>query len=160
VELEVIRSLVARKVVVISTGGGGIPVMRVGGQLQGLEAVIDKDRASALLAAQLHVDVFAISTDTDYVYLNYKKPDQTPLSFVTVSQLEEYHRAGHFPPGNMGPKIESVIHFLGSGGKQAVISSVELLCDAVAGHAGTRIVGDAEPRCETKAQELEEPVLR
>ncbi len=114
VELDVIRSLVARKVVVISTGGGGIPVMRVRGQLQGLEAVIDKDRASALLAAQLHVDLFAISTDTDYVYLNYKKPEQTPLTLVTVSQLEEYHRAGHFPPGNMGPKIESVIHFLRS----------------------------------------------
>ncbi|MFZ0792232.1 MAG: carbamate kinase, partial [Candidatus Korobacteraceae bacterium] len=128
VELDVIRSLVARKVVVISTGGGGIPVMRVGGQLQGLEAVIDKDRASALLAAQLHVDLFAISTDTDYVYLNYKKPEQSRLTLVTVSQLEEYHRAGHFPPGNMGPKIESVSHFLHAGGQEAVITSVELLC--------------------------------
>ena len=160
VELDVIRSLVARKVVVISTGGGGIPVMRVGGQLQGLEAVIDKDRASALLAAQLHVDLFAISTDTDYVYLNYKKPEQTRLTLVTVSQLEEYHRAGHFPPGNMGPKIESVIHFLHAGGQEAVITSVELLCAAVAGRAGTRIVSDAGPAGETATQELEEPVLR
>ena len=160
VELDVIRSLVARKVVVISTGGGGIPVMRVGGRLQGLEAVIDKDRASALLATQLHVDLFAISTDTDYVYLNYRKPDQTRLTFVTVSQLEEYQRAGHFPPGNMGPKIESVIHFLRSGGKAAVISSFELLCEAVAGRAGTRMVGDAEQARETVNQELEEPVLR
>ncbi len=160
VELEVIRSLVARKVVVISTGGGGIPVMRVGGQLQGLEAVIDKDRASALLAAQLHVDLFAISTDTDYVYLNYRKPGQTPLTFVTVSQLQQYQRAGHFPPGNMGPKIESVIHFLRNGGMEAVITSFELLCEAVAGRAGTRIVGDAEPTRATAAQELEEPVLR
>ena len=160
VELEVIRSLVARKVVVISTGGGGIPVMRVGGQLQGLEAVIDKDRAAALLAAQLHVDLFAISTDTDYVYLNHKKPDQTPLTFVTVSQLEEYQRAGHFPPGNMGPKIESVIHFLRSGGKEAVISSFEFLCEAVAGRAGTRVVSDSGWNKETAFQELEEPVLR
>lgn len=160
VELDVIRSLVARKVVVISTGGGGIPVMRVGGQLLGLDAVIDKDRSSALLAAQLRVDLFAISTDTDYVYLNYKKPGQTPLTFVTASQLEEYQRAGHFPPGNMGPKIESVIHFLRSGGKEAVISSFELLCEAVAGRAGTRIVSDAEPAIETAFQELEEPVLR
>lgn len=160
VELDVIRSLVARKVVVISTGGGGIPVMRVGGQLQGLEAVIDKDRASALLAAQLHVDLFAISTDTDYVYLNYKKPEQSRLTLVTVSQLEEYHRAGHFPPGNMGPKIESVIHFLHAGGQEAVITSVELLCAAVAGRAGTRIVSDAGPAGETATQELEEPVLR
>ena len=74
-----------------------------------MEAVIDKDRASALLASQLGVDLFAISTDTDYVYLNYKKPDQTPLTSVTASQLEQYQRAGHFPPGNMGPKVESVI---------------------------------------------------
>ena len=104
------------------------------------EAVIDKDRASALLAIELAVDLFAISTDTDYVYLNYKKPNQTPLTSVTVSQLEQYHRAGHFPPGNMGPKVESVIHFLRSGGTEAVITSFEHLCDAVAGHAGTRIV--------------------
>ena len=73
-ELDVIRSLVRRGVLVVSTGGGGIPVMRVNGRLQGVEAVIDKDRASALLATQLGVDLFAISTDTDYVYLNYKKP--------------------------------------------------------------------------------------
>ncbi|MGA2903060.1 MAG: carbamate kinase [Candidatus Korobacteraceae bacterium] len=160
VELDVIRSLVARKVLVLSTGGGGIPVTRVGGQLRGLEAVIDKDRASALLAAQLGVDLFAICTDTDYVYLNYKKPEQTPLTYVTVAQLEEYHRAGHFPPGNMGPKIESVIHFLRRGGKEAVITSFELLCVAVAGRAGTHIVGDAGPSPETASQELEVPVLR
>src|SRR5215469_9360916 len=142
VELDVVRSLVARGVLVVSTGGGGIPVMRVGGQLQGVEAVIDKDRASALLATELGVDLFAISTDTDYVYLNYKRPDQTPLSCVSVSRLEEYLRGGHFPAGNMGPKIESVIHFLRGGGKEAVITSFELLCEAVAGRAGTRIVPD------------------
>src|SRR5215472_12137464 len=105
VELDVVRSLVARGVLVVSTGGGGIPVMRVGGQLQGVEAVIDKDRASALLASQLDVDLFAISTDTEYVYLNYKKPGQQPLTCVTATQLEEYHHAGHFPPGSMGPKV-------------------------------------------------------
>lgn len=160
VELEVIRSLVAHKVLVVSTGGGGIPVMRVNGQLQGLEAVIDKDRASALLAAQLKVDLFAISTDTDYVYLNYKKPDQSPLACVTAAQLEEYHRAGHFPPGNMGPKVESVIQFLRRGGKEAVITCFELLCEAVAGRAGTRIVPDAGAGPEAASQELEAPVLR
>jgi len=160
VELDVIRSLVARKVLVISTGGGGIPVVRVDGQLQGLEAVIDKDRASALLAVQLRAELFAISTDTGYVYLNYRKPDQVPLTCVTVSQLEEYRRAGHFPPGNMGPKIESVIHFLRSGGKEAVITSFELLCEAVSGQAGTRIVPEAAPGRESAEQELEAPVLR
>ncbi len=80
VELDVIRALVDRGVLVVSTGGGGIPVMRVNGGLQGVEAVIDKDRASALLASELGVDLFAISTDIEYVFLNYKKPDQTPLA--------------------------------------------------------------------------------
>ena len=160
VELDIIRALVARKVLVISTGGGGIPVIRVKGELHGVEAVIDKDRASALLAAQLGVDLFAISTDTDFVYLNYKRPGQTPLTCVTVSELEEHLRAGHFPAGNMGPKIESVLHFLRSGGKEAVITSFELLCEAVAGHAGTRIVRDAPTAHDLAEQELEAPVLR
>lgn len=160
VELDIIRTLVARRVLVVSTGGGGIPVVRVNGELQGVEAVIDKDRASALLASQLGVDLFAISTDTDHVYLNYKRPDQKPLTHVSVSQLEEYLRAGHFPAGNMGPKVESVIHFLRSGGKEAVITSFELLCEAVAGRAGTRIVPDGAMAGEAVEQELEEPVLR
>src|SRR3974390_3490998 len=79
-ELDVIRSLLNRGVLVVCTGGGGIPVMRVGGHLQGVEAVIDKDRASALLAIQLRMDLFAITTDTEYVYLNYRKPGQLPLT--------------------------------------------------------------------------------
>lgn len=159
VELDVIRSLFARDVLVVSTGGGGIPVIRSDGQLRGLEAVIDKDRASALLAAELAVDVFAISTDTDYVYLNYKKPSQVPLTSISVSQLEERQREGHFPPGNMGPKIESVIQFLRSGGKEAVITSFEHLAEAVAGRAGTRIVPDGA-LAEAPRQQLEVPVLR
>jgi carbamate kinase len=160
VELDVIRSLVARDVLVVSTGGGGIPVVRVDGELQGMEAVIDKDRASALLAIELAVDLFAISTDTDYVYLNHRKADQTPLTSVTVSQLEQYHKAGHFPAGNMGPKVESVIHFLRSGGKEAVITSFEHLCDAVSGQAGTRIFADSQKGRKTASSEEEAPVLR
>jgi carbamate kinase len=160
VELEVIRSLMTRDVLVISTGGGGIPVTRVDGELHGLEAVIDKDRASSILATELAVDLFAISTDTDYVYLNYKKADQTPLTTATVSQIEEYHRAGHFPPGNMGPKIESVIHFLRSGGKEAVITSFEHLCEAAQGRGGSHIVPDTPSHPRAAKSELEVPVLR
>lgn len=160
VELDVVRSLVARGVLVVSTGGGGIPVMRVGGQLQGVEAVIDKDRASALLASELDVDLFAISTDTDYVYLNYKKPGQQPLTSVTAAELERYHRAGHFPPGSMGPKVESVIQFLRCGGTEAVITTFDLLCEAVAGRAGTRILADVELPQPATFEETEEPVLR
>jgi carbamate kinase len=159
-ETDVIRSLMKRGVIVVSTGGGGIPVMRRNGQLFGVEAVIDKDRASALLAVQLDVDLLAISTDTDYVYLNYRKPDQTPLTRVTDSELESYHRAGHFPPGNMGPKVEAVLHFLRNGGREAVITSFEHLCEAVAGDAGTRIIADSNATRASDALELEVPVLR
>jgi carbamate kinase len=146
VELEVIRDLVNNGVLVVACGGGGIPVVRSNarsnGGVKGVEAVIDKDRASALLATQLGADVFAISTDTDYVYLDYKKPTQRPLKLVNATEMEAYYRAGHFPPGNMGPKVESVLRFLRSGGKEAVITTYEHLCDAVDGTAGTRIVAD------------------
>jgi carbamate kinase len=160
-ELDVIRSLINRGVLVVCTGGGGIPVMLVKGRLQGVEAVIDKDRASALLATQLEVDLFAITTDTDYVYLNYKKPGQVPLTHVTASQLAEYYRAGHFPPGNMGPKVESVLRFLRNGGKEAIITSHERLFEAVTGSEGTHIVAEAElDKTATLREELEVPVIR
>ncbi len=142
VELGLIRELVDGGALVVSTGGGGIPVVRENGGLRGIEAVIDKDRASAVLASQLGVDLFAISTDTDYVYLNYKKPNQSPISRVTASELANHYRDGHFPPGNMGPKVESVLSFLRKGGKEAVITSYEHLADAVGGNAGTRILPD------------------
>jgi carbamate kinase len=141
VELEVIRDLVEAGALVVACGGGGIPVIRDSeGMLHGVEAVIDKDRASALLAAQLGVDMFAISTDTDYVYLDYKRPSQKPLTKVTAGELEVRLREGHFPAGNMGPKVESVLRFLSRGGREAVITSFEHMLDAVKGKAGTHIV--------------------
>jgi carbamate kinase len=93
-----------------------------------------------LLASELGVEVFAISTDTDYVYLDYKKPTQRPLTCVSAEEVEAFYRAGQFPPGNMGPKVESALRFLRSGGKEVIISSYEHLCEAVAGRAGTRIL--------------------
>jgi carbamate kinase len=143
VELDLIRELVEAGALVVSTGGGGIPVVRENGCLRGVEAVIDKDRASAVLASQLGVDLFAISTDTDYVYLNYKQPNQSPILQVTASELAIHQRDGHFPPGNMGPKVESVLSFLRHGGQEAVITSYEHLADAVGGKAGTRILPDS-----------------
>jgi carbamate kinase len=140
VEFAVIRELVNAGVLVIACGGGGIPVVRANGGFEGVEAVIDKDRASALLAAELGVDIFAISTDTDYVYLDYKKPTQRPLTCVTAEELEIHYRAGHFPSGNMGPKIESALRFLRGGGKEVIITTYQHICDAVAGTAGTRIL--------------------
>jgi len=146
IELEVIQTLVGQGVLVIACGGGGIPVVRRNetGELRGVEAVIDKDRASALLASRLSVDLFVISTDTDYVYLDYKKPTQRPLRRVSAAELEGYAKAGHFPPGNMGPKIESVLRFLRAGGKEAIITSCENLCPAVAGSGGTHAFPDRD----------------
>ena len=154
VELDAIRGLMEQGALVVSTGGGGVPVISVNGALQGVEAVIDKDRASALLAAELGVDCFIISTDTDYVYLNYRKPGQSPLKRVSAAEMKKHLAAGHFPPGNMGPKVESVLRFLESGGTEAVITSFEHLCDAVKGTAGTHIVRDTKARGREVEREL------
>jgi len=140
VELEVIRNLVNDGALVVACGGGGIPVVQSPRGLEGVEAVIDKDRASALLASQLGIDVFAITTDSDYVYLDYKKSAQRALTLVDATQLEEYYKAGHFPLGNMGPKVESVLRFLKSGGKEAFITTYEHLCEAIDGNAGTHVI--------------------
>jgi len=158
VELEVIRDLVEQGVLVIACGGGGIPVVWRSEGLQGVEAVIDKDRASALLASRLGADLFVISTDTNYVYLDYKKPTQRPLRRVGAAELEEYAAAGHFPPGNMGPKIESVLRFLRHGGKEAIITACENLCHAVSGSAGTHMFPDYDRAKIELNAELELPV--
>jgi len=155
IELEVIRELTETGALVVACGGGGIPVVRENGQLRGIEAVIDKDRASALLACQLGVDIFAISTDTDYVYLNYKTSRQQRLESVMAAEIETHLHNGHFPPGNMGPKVESALRFLHAGGREVLITSYEHLREAVHGTAGTRIVGDAHAR----AYQLKEPSL-
>lgn len=142
IELGVIRDLVDQGVLVIACGGGGVPVALRDGQPVGVEAVIDKDRASALLASGLRVDLFVISTDTDYVYLDYKKPAQRPLREVRATELQRYLEEGHFAPGSMGPKIESVLRFLRAGGTQAIITSAGTLEEAVTGEAGTHVLPD------------------
>ncbi len=155
VELDAIRSLVERGVLVVSTGGGGVPVTASGGELHGVEAVIDKDRASALLASRLGSELFVISTDTEYVYLDYRTAAQRPLTYATAEELERHHREGHFPPGNMGPKVESVLRFLRDGGKEAVITSFEKLCEAVAGTAGTHVVPGGEGSDRRREEDVE-----
>lgn len=140
VEEAAIRTLLGQGILVIAAGGGGIPVVRTAEGLKGVEAVIDKDRVSALLANRLGVDRFVISTDADRVYLDYRKPTQRALDRVTADEMEEYYRAGQFPPGNMGPKIESALRFLEAGGQEVIITSYEHLRAAARGEAGTRIV--------------------
>ncbi len=140
VEEEVIRKLLADDVLVIAAGGGGIPVVRTPDGLRGVEAVIDKDRVSALLASRLGVDCFMISTDADRVYLDYRRPTQRALGRVTAAEMAAHLAAGQFPPGNMGPKVESALRFLEQGGREVVITSYTYLRDAAHGAAGTHIV--------------------
>ena len=148
VELETIRCLFAQGALVIACGGGGVPVVQTGSGLRGVEAVIDKDLASALLAIRLGVDLFVISTDTDRVYLDYRKPTQRPLERLGPADLERHLEEGQFPPGNMGPKIVSVLRFLRAGGREGIITSCDNLCSSVCGTAGTHVsvrVAGAEP---------------
>jgi carbamate kinase len=145
VEEPVIKRLIAGGVLVIAVGGGGVPVTRQGVALKGAEAVIDKDRASALLAGRLGVDEFIISTDVPCAYLDYKKPTERAIQRATVSEIERHHEAGQFQKGSMGPKVESAIRFVRGGGREAIITSYEYLWDAVQGTAGTHVVPDSAP---------------
>ncbi|MCC7359697.1 MAG: carbamate kinase [Anaerolineales bacterium] len=138
VERDAILALIQQGFVVIGVGGGGIPVMvDAAGDLQGVEAVIDKDYASALLANSLPADLFVISTAVERVALNYNKPDQRWLDRLTLAEARQYLAAGHFPKGSMAPKIEAMISFLERGGRQALITNPENLGRALAGETGT-----------------------
>lgn len=141
VQLDTIRRLVDAGVTVIACGGGGIPVMRdETGHIRGLEAVIDKDRASALLAVQLGVKRLFITTGVDAVYRDYLTENRTALRETTISELKAMAEAGQFPPGSMGPKIEAALYFLERGGDEVVICHPEALLEAFDGNAGTRIL--------------------
>ena len=140
VEIGVVRRLVSQGVIVIAAGGGGVPVVESpSGDLRGIDAVVDKDLATSLLAAELGAELFINLTQIDRVYLDYGKDRQRGLAEVTVDEIGEYERQGHFPAGSMGPKIRAAIEFLQAGGKEVIITSPELLDDAIQGRAGTRI---------------------
>jgi len=140
-EAPVIETLIRAGYCLIAAGGGGLPVIRGDdGMLEGLDAVIDKDFATALLASHIHADLLVISTGVPNVCVNFGAPDQKALERVTVAELKRYAAEGHFAPGSMAPKIEAVVRFMESGGKAAIITNPESLGDAVAGKAGTRIV--------------------
>lgn len=145
VELDIIKRIIELDIVAIALGGGGIPVIRnQDGTITGSEAVIDKDRSSALLANGLNVDLFIISTDADKVYLNFKKPNQQGLNQVSLTEMEQHYNDGHFPPGNMGPKVEAVMRYLRNGGKKAIITTFDYIPDALEGRAGTTIIPNIE----------------
>ena len=141
VERLVIKGLVFLSIVVIAAGGGGIPVVRRGdGDLEGVEAVIDKDLATSLLAQSIGADLLLISTAVERVALNYGKPDQRDLARMSVDEASRYLSQGHFPPGSMGPKVLSAIRFIEATGKEALITSPEGIRRALDGRTGTRIV--------------------
>jgi carbamate kinase len=141
IELDAIKVLLYAGIVTIAAGGGGIPVVEnEGGDLIGVEAVVDKDYASALLAREIEADLFLISTAVEKVALNYRKPDQVWLDRMTVAEAQAYDDEGHFPRGSMGPKIEAAIYYLKYGGNEVIITNPENITRALRGETGTRIV--------------------
>lgn len=139
VELEVIRRCITENTIVVAAGGGGIPVVRKNDYISGVEAVIDKDKTSALLASHLGISTLLISTDVDHVYLNFLSPSQTSIKTMNSREANEFLIKGHFGTGSMKPKIEAALNFLRSGGKEVIITSPENLVGAISGNAGTHI---------------------
>lgn len=140
VEGNIIKSLVESGTIVIAAGGGGIPIyVEKDGTLEGVDAVIDKDRASALLAHSIGAEMLIILTGIDKVALDYGKPDERWLDHLSIEDAKKLLGAGQFPPGNMGPKIEAAIDFLNQGGQKVIISSIEKAEEAIFGDAGTTI---------------------
>ena len=142
VEAEIIKDLVEKEHVLITVGGGGIPVIENGNQLQGIPAVIDKDFASERLAELLEADYLIILTGIEKVAVNFGKPDQKWLDEISVSEAEQYIKEGHFAPGSMLPKVEAAIKFIKSNpDKKALITSLEKAKDGINGLTGTVITG-------------------
>ena len=141
-ELGSIEALINHGDLVIAGGGGGVPVIKTADGLQGVPAVIDKDRSSALLADKLGADKLIILTAVDYVYVNFNKPDQKKLERLSVDDAKEYMAAGQFAAGSMLPKIEACLSFVeGHPEREAIITSLSGLDDALAGKLGTVIHG-------------------
>ncbi len=140
VEADAIKKLTDAGAIVIAAGGGGVPVIELlNGDLQGVDAVIDKDLATSLLAKDIGAEVFINLTQIDKVYINFGKADQTGLNSLAVSDAKKYLLQEEFAPGSMGPKIEAAIEFLAAGGKEVIITTPELIEKAMEGKAGTRV---------------------
>lgn len=156
VEEDAIRTLSQDGFLVITVGGGGIPVIRKNGRLKGIEAVIDKDFASALVAEKVEADTLVILTGVPKVAINYGKPDEKWLDEMSLEQCKKYLEEGQFPAGSMGPKIEAAMEFVEKSGGEAIITSIEEMKSALAGKNGTRVFGTEENRHRKKrVKELE-----
>jgi len=146
VEGEAIRQLVDAGITVIVSGGGGIPVIEENGEIRGVEAVIDKDLAAAVLAAFVHADVLLMLTNINNVFLNYGTPDQTPIEKMALEEAKRYLEEGHFLSGSMAPKVLAGIRFLEGGGEKAIIAHLNKAVDAIDGKAGTIIYNNLDQR--------------
>ncbi len=140
-EYEAIKAMADAGVLVIAVGGGGVPVKwNSQGELEGVDAVIDKDRASDLLGRLIGADTLVIITQVDKVYTRFGQPDQEALDVLTAERAQQMLDNGEFPAGSMGPKIESAVSFIAGGGREVIITSPEEFLNAVEGQGGTRIV--------------------
>jgi carbamate kinase len=140
VESPEIRRLLEAGEVVVACGGGGVPVARVGDELVGVDAVIDKDFAAALIGRLVGATSLLLVTGVEQVSLDFGTPEERPVDVMTVAEARGYMAEGQFPPGSMGPKIEAAAQFLEAGGREAIITSLERIAAALAGETGTRIV--------------------
>ncbi|MGP6220729.1 carbamate kinase [Caldiplasma sukawensis] len=140
IEKDAVNNLLLSGYLPICTGGGGIPVIKRTDRIESIDAVIDKDLASAVLATQIEADVLAILTDVNGVFLNYGKEDQKMLSKVKVDEIDEYIERGEFSKGSMLPKVQAAVKFVRNGGKKAVIGSLENADKVINGEDGTLII--------------------
>jgi carbamate kinase len=140
VEREGITRMDDAGIIVIASGGGGIPVIEENGKLVGVEAVIDKDLAGERLAEVVKADTFLILTDVEVAKLNFGKPDEKPVRHMTVTEAKQYLKEGHFLAGSMGPKVRACVRFIEAGGKRAIITSLDKILDGLDGKTGTEIV--------------------
>jgi carbamate kinase len=128
--------------IVIACGGGGIPVIKTeNGTYRGVEAVIDKDLTSSILGTQIGAEILVILTQVSNIYTDFNTPEQRPVRAITIDDLDRMAHQGQFPEGSMGPKVSAAVSFLTSGGKRAIVTNPSNLNDALAGRAGTHIIG-------------------
>jgi carbamate kinase len=142
IQRHMIRESASLGHIVIACGGGGVPIhVKADGRYVGIEAVVDKDLTSSVLAVDVRAELLIVLTAVTQVYVHFGKPEQRALSAVTLEEIERLAAEGHFPSGSMGPKIEAAAHFLRNGGRRALITDPESLADAMEGRAGTHIIG-------------------
>jgi carbamate kinase len=142
IQRHMIRDAANAGHIVIAAGGGGVPIqVKDDGEYEGVEAVVDKDLTSSVLAGDVAAELLIVLTAEPQVYANFNTPEQTPLSAVTLDEIRKLQAEGHFPPGSMGPKIEAAIRFLEQGGRRTLITDPDSLPRAMEGSAGTHIIG-------------------